>query len=189
MSKEEAIFELRESLEHAYRLTPLTQIAVFILFELALIAGILYLNVGLPEAYIAGILITALLYPTIIKIRNFVSELIAFVLFGAALSAVACYLINKFVLTGAGLNVLNLWLVVVFLLILGIQMFHYTYEKARSVKTKPMIIVNSILTVIFAYAVWNILTAIIQAGLAIMILITALLSIAYFIAILPEKPF
>jgi len=187
MSEEEVMFEIRENLEDAYRLTSYAQIVLFALAEFLLVLGIYYLRIGLPEAYIVWILATTMIYPVVIKIRNFVSELIAITLYGAAISITAAYLIDKFVIEKT--VGVNLWIVVIFLLILGVELFHHVYEKARAVKTKTMIIVDLVLTLIFAYAAWNLMQILIPGNFFWEILTTVMLSVAYFVAIFPEKPF
>lgn len=183
------MFELRESLEEAYRPSPYAQLALFISLEVILLLGIWALKLSFPESYVVFLFITALLYSTIVRVRTMISELITMILFGAAISTTAFYLIYTFVLKPTGVNLLNLWLVIVFLLVLGLQTFHYVFEKARTVKTKSTLIFNAILTTIFAFAVWNILNAIVHASQTIVLLATIVISIAYFAAIFPEKPF
>ncbi len=187
MSEEEIVFEIRENLEDAYRLSPYAQTVLFALAEFLLILGIYYLRIGFPEAYIVWILATTMIYPMVIKVRNFVTEMIAIVLYGAAISVTAIYLVDKFVIEKTAEA--NLWVIVIFLLILGVELFHHVYEKARTVRTKTIIIADLILTAIFAYVTWNLMQIFIPGDLFWALLGTGALSIAYFVAIFPEKPF
>ncbi len=182
---EELKFEVLERIEDAYRLPISIQIFLLLIAEMILF-GILYgLHIALPEALIVFLLGTAIMYPIIIKVRNFLSELIAVVIYGCLMSSVGYYLFYK-VHTG-GLTK-EFWMLVIFVLVFGVELFHHMYEKAKTLRTTSVYIVDIILTVIFFAASFMFLRTI-NVNMVWSALVSVAVALLYAYAIFPEKPY
>jgi len=184
---EELKFELREHLEDAYRPPVSAQALFFILAEIALFSAIYYLKIQMPEALVIYLLGTALVYPVTIKVRNFFSELLASFIYGSFMAGFTYYLIYTMIRNPEVKNP-ALWMLVMFVLVFGIELYHHINEKARTLRTRPIILIDLILSVLFGFSMfmlfwaWNVSTiwSIIMAFLG---------AILYAYAILPEKPY
>ena len=181
---EELKFELLERIEDAYRLPFSIQAFIFAIIEIVLFSFLYYFGIPLLQAFLTFLLVTAIIYPVVIKVRNPASELIGVILYGCLIAAVAAYLI----LNVEAMNTVEFWMIVIFLLVFGVELFHHMYEKARTLRTKPVIITDIILSAFFAFSVFMLLSLIIEA-LVWKILITTGATILYAYAIFPEKPY
>lgn len=192
MEGEELKFELRERLEDAYRLHPNAQIALYIFLELVVLVALYVLEVPLVEGFIIFLFVTTALYPIVIKIRNIYSETLGIALYGATISALGLYIVDMVLKIMAGGETrtaeINALMATVFLLVFGIELFHHVYEKARVLRVKWVYIVDVILSVIFAYIVYRLLS-LWGFDFPITLLLTGVATLFYFVAIKPETPF
>ncbi len=185
--KEELAFELLERIEDAYRLPTQMQVALFLGVEFILIIIFYYVPLSLSAKVVGFLLATSLIYPYAIKVRNFPTELLAVILFGCTIAAFVYYLAESAYVGWEALNTPEFWILVIFVLVFSVELFHHMYEKARTVRSRSIIIVDLILTIVFAFASWMFLSKILSSMWAIMS--TLILTLLYFYAIFPEKPF
>jgi len=182
---EELKFELLEAIEDAYRMPKSVQIFLFVMLEIIMFAVLYHLQVILqPYGFVAFLLFTGLIYPMVIKVRNFITEMIAVVLYGAIIFSVGWYVWEM----AQTAKPEEIWMIVIFLLVFGVELFHHMYEKARTVKTPSIIIADLVLAGIFAFATFMLLQAI-KIDIVWSILVTIGATVIYAYAILPEKPY
>jgi len=182
---EELKFEVLERIEDAYRFPVSIQLFLLFIAEMILF-GVLYgLRVPLPEALIVFLLGTAILYPILIKVRNFLSELVAAVIYGCMMASVAYYL---FYVVYKGLLTKEFWMLVILILVFGVELFHHMYEKAKTLRTVPIYTADIILSIVFAFSVFMFLQAI-NVDIIWSILIAIATTVLYAYAIFPEKPY
>ena len=135
------------------------------------------------------LLATALVYPMAIKVRNFFTELIASFIYGSFIASFVYYLYSQLVVVEGGADNPNLWMLVIFVLVVGVEMLHHMHEKVRTLRTKPIILVDVVLSVIFGIAMFMFLyTAEVMRTVGC-IVASFLVGLLYAYAILPEKPY
>jgi len=180
--EEEIKVEIMEDLTAPYRLSIKAQLSIFSLLMIATVA-VAYSVTAPLDIKIAGVLfIAAYFYPIIIKIYNNISESIGMALYGASMFTFV-WLIIKYI----GLNNMqNTALLIIFIEVLGIEMFHHIVERFRIVRSKKMYLMTAILSVIFFIAL---LTVLLPLGPIPATLITITVTIVFAYAILPERPF
>lgn len=180
---EEIRFELLERIEDAYRLPTSFQAALFVILEVIIISILYALKVPLELSVIIFLLVTAFMYPYVIKTKTFLTEMIGIVIFGSTIAAVLYYLTK-----GVKIGEPNFWALVIFILVFGVELLHHVHEKAKTIKSPSIIVADIILTVIFAFAMWMFLYGI-GFDQVWAIMITLVSSLLYFYAIFPEKPY
>lgn len=181
--KEEIRFELLERIEDAYRLPTSFQVTLFVILEVVIISILYALKVPLEFSVIIFLLATAFIYPYVIKTKTLITEMVGVVIFGSTIAAVLYYLAK-----GVKIGDPNFWVLVIFILVFGVELLHHIHEKAKTIKSPAIIAVDIVLTVIFAFAMWMFLY---RLGFDPVwtIILTVLLSVFYFYAIFPEKPY
>ena len=180
-------------LEEAYRFRPATQIGLFIILAAL---GLWLVNEGakryglsLDTVIIVMTIYLALLYPLIIKMRNRASIAVSFGLFGAALASIIYWLL-KHMMPVASLRVEALALYVIFLEIVGMELFHHLCEEyvfyERDWRSYLLV---GLLSAVFFACLWFFLGPS-GCGLepSLTVLISVVLTMMFAWAVLPEKP-
>lgn len=186
---EELKFELLERLEDAYRLPISAQILFFAVAEIVLFSVLYYFReqIQILEATIIFLLGTALIYPITIKVRNFYTELLASFIYGSFMAGFTYYLIYTLV-EKPDIKNPSLWMLLVFVLVFGTELFHHIHEKARTLRTRPIILADIILTAIFCFSIFMLLWTW-EVSTIWSIIIAIFSGMIYAYAILPEKPY
>ena len=179
---EEFKFEIMEDLTRPYRFSPKAQVAYFILIVLGVILGVSYLPLSLELKIASVIFVTALIYPFIIKVVNVIVESVGMALYAGAMFALVYLLINYLTLN----NIRNVALLVIFLEVIGIEMLHHIMERFRIERGGKTYLITGILSVIFFIAS---LYVFLPIGILYAALLSAVLTIVFVYAILPERPF
>jgi len=186
---EELKFELLERLEDAYRLPVSAQVLFFAIAEILLFSVLYYFReqIQVLEATIIFLLGTALIYPITIKVRNFYTELLAAFIYGSFMAGFTYYLIYTLV-EKPDIKNPSLWMLLVFVLVFGTELFHHIHEKARTLRTRPIILADIILTAIFCFSIFMLLWTW-EVSTIWSIIIAIFSGMIYAYAILPEKPY
>ena len=186
---EELKFELLERLEDAYRLPVSAQVLFFAIAEILLFSVLYYFReqIQVLEATIIFLLGTALIYPITIKVRNFYTELLAAFIYGSFMAGFTYYLIYTLV-EKPDIKNPSLWMLLVFVLVFGTELFHHIHEKARTLRTRPIILADIILTAIFCFSIFMLLWTW-EVSTVWSIIIAIFSGMIYAYAILPEKPY
>ena len=180
--REEFKFEILEDLTKPYRLSTKAQVLLYII-SLLTTDLVAYLTPISLEIKIAGIIfVAALLYPYIIKVVNTLTESIGIALYAGSVFVIA-YLIIKYI---GFPNIRTTALLVIFLEVLSIEMFHHIAERFRIEKTKVSYVITVVLSVIFLIALYIVLSPL---GVIVGGVITAIITVIFGYAILPERPF
>ena len=186
---EELKFELLERLEDAYRPPISAQILFFAVAEIVLFSVLYYFKeqIQILEATVIFLLGTALIYPVVIKVRNFYTELLAAFIYGSFMAGFTYYLVYTLV-EKPDIKNPALWMLLVFVLVFGTELFHHIYEKARTLRTRPIILADIILTAIFCFSIFMLLWTW-EVSTVWSIIIAIFSGMIYAYAILPEKPY
>ncbi|HDI01405.1 MAG TPA: hypothetical protein ENF78_03150 [Candidatus Bathyarchaeota archaeon] len=188
---EELMPEVMAEIEAGYRLRPATQVGLMLILTL-LGLWLIYLareyyDVPLEVCIIAGTIYLALLYPLIIKIRNRFTIALSFGFFGAAIAAIAYWLVTNVVLMPGGLSIEAIALYVVFLEIIVMELFHHLCEEYVFYERDwRSYLLTAVLSAGFFACLYVFLSAYALGFTAIVI--AAVLTMMFAWAILPEKP-
>ena len=188
---EELTPEVIAEIEAGYRLRPATQVSLFIVLALLGIWLITRVELPLDLQIVVATIYVALLYPLIMKMRNRITIAISFGLYGAALAAILYWLITKHVMpllaAGQGIPLEALALYVIFMEIIGMELFHHLCEEfvfyERDWRSYLLV---TVLSVIFFACLYVFLSAYALGFTALAI--AAFLTIMFAWAVLPEKP-
>jgi len=178
-------------LEEAYRFRPTTQVGLFLVLAclgLWLInQGVERLGISLDVAIVITTIYLALLYPLIIKVRNRFTIAVSFGFFGAALASIIYWLIFHAPLT---MRLEAVALYIMFMEIVGMELFHHLCEEFVFYKRdwRSYLIVGLLSAGFFA-CLWCFLGPL-GCGLNVWltVLISAVLTIMFALAVLPERP-
>ena len=178
-------------LEEAYRFRPATQVGLFLIMAclgLWLIdKGMKRFGIPLDVAIVIAAIYLALLYPLIIKVRNRFTIAASFGFFGAALASIIYWLVFHAPLV-ARLEAVALY--AMFLEIVGMELFHHLCEEFVFYERDwRSYLVVSILSAGFFACLWCFLGPL-GCGLDtwLTVLISAILTMMFAWAVLPEKP-
>ena len=112
--------------------------------------------------------------------------MIASILYGATILGFFAYLLIT--LGYEEVTVPEIAALGIFILVFGVELLHHLHERTKMVKTTGVIIFNTIMTILFAIAVFFFINPLL-ADIVLKLLITLLGAGLYFVAIYPEKPF
>jgi len=189
---EEFAPEVLAEIEAGYRLRPATQVGLMLVLVVLGIWLIQQAQLPLGTAIIVSTIYVALLYPLIIKIKNRLTIALSFGLYGAALTAILYWLVASYflpALTGsqAMLSVEAIALYVIFLEIVGMELFHHLCEEYVFYERDwRSYLLTAILSAGFFACLYVFLSAYALGFTAI--LISAVLTMMFAWAVLPEKP-
>jgi len=178
-------------IEAGYRLRPATQVGLMIVMVLLGLFIIEQAKLPLDVSIMVATIYVALLYPLIIKIRHRLAIALSFGLYGAALAAILYWIITGHILPlvqgGQAVRLEALALYVIFLEIVGMELFHHLCEEyvfyERDWRSYLMV---SLLSVVFFACLYIFLSAYALGFMAL--LLSAVLTIIFAWAVLPEKP-
>ena len=178
-------------IEAGYRLRPATQVGLMIVAVLLGLFIIEQARLPLDVSIMVATIYVALLYPLIIKIRHRITIALSFGLYGAALAAILYWIIMGHILPlvhgTAAPRLEALALYVIFLEIVGMELFHHLCEEyvfyERDWRSYLLV---SLLSVVFFACLYIFLSAYALGFMAM--LLSAVLTIMFAWAVLPEKP-
>ena len=188
---EEFMPEILAEVEAGYRLRPATQVGLMLILSL-LGLWLIYLakehyNLPIEVCVIAGTIYLALLYPLVIKIRNRLTVSISFGLYGAAMAAIAYWLVTKAILAPGGLSMEAVALYVIFLEIIAMELFHHLCEEHVFYERDWRSYLLTLLLSIGFFACLYVFLSAYALGFT-SIVIAAVLTMMFAWAVLPEKP-
>ncbi|MHA1609485.1 MAG: hypothetical protein ACTSUJ_05700 [Candidatus Njordarchaeales archaeon] len=183
--EEETEFVISEELEEMYRPSKFIQIMLYAIVILLSALLIYQLTVeGYLEAQVAILIflyIATLLFPIIIKFRSLIISVIRFGFFGATFLSTVYFVLITFPMA----TLSDVALLIIFLEVLFIELLHHISPRFRARRGKRIFILDGILTAIFFGATFIFLSFL---GIIVGGVLSLLLSIVFFYAILPERP-
>lgn len=180
--------QITEEMEEQYRFPISIQIFIQFLVALASISILYLVNTTLIVKVSAFICILAVTFPVFIHVRNQITQTIAFALFGGAFTSIILLSVNFLIVESFGGGLLTL----AFLGIIGVELLHHTTKVFRVQKTTGIYIFDAILAVAFFIDMFLFFWEGVFNGpfpLIPSFLITCILTLIFFYAILPEQEF
>ncbi len=186
MKSEEIKFEIVEDLTRPYRLSLKAQIALYVLSLIFTVVILYYIPVplSLEMKIMYFVAVAAIIYPYTIKIINALSESLALSLYVGAMFAIIYVLLKIY--SPASLR--EVMMLLIFLEVLGVELLNHLFNRFRWSRSKWMYVLAGVLAAIFFVALFTILN-IPTLGSFIALIISAVFSVVFYYAIIPERPF
>lgn len=182
---EELRFELLEEIESAYRPPVTVQLVLYSIILIVTTVVLLFSPFSFDLKILAFLFVATYFYPLIVKLRGKIAGSIAIGLFASTISVLFYYLITKIQEFTIG----NIAMLIIIMEILGVELLHHVSERLKFGRNKILWIADAILTAIFFGAMYEFLAFFFKLDIFLTLLIDAALSLLFFIAVIPEKPF